>query len=342
MTNKSFAFIPVLIAAMSCPAVAEETFEDLYEAARQEGQLTWCSSQYSTATAEAMGRAFTEKYPGVNVNVIKATSQVIFQRINEDLRSGISQCDVFSSTDAGHALTLKEQGHLERFEPENESRIIGDFQKIDPDGYFYITSVGLVLLTYNTDLVSEEEAPKSWTDLLDPKWNGRIVLASPAFSGAAGAWAVNIRKAYGSEYFEGLLANDPLLTRSIDNTVTSLNSGERQVAVGWSASSLLNAQRGNPIGFSYPSDGVLVVAGASGIMAQSGNKNAAKLFVEYLLSEENSAMIIEEAEIPLRPEVDPPAGLRPLSDFTLVRLEPRETIEGIPVVREEWRDIDAQ
>ncbi len=340
---RKICIFSVVIGAFTCgaPAWAQGTQHPLYEAAKKEGKLTWCSSQYSTPTAERMGRVFTEMHPGVSVQVIKATSQVIFQRINEDIKAGIGQCDVFSSTDAGHSAILKRDGHLLQYRPENEAKIVNDLRNIDPDGYYYITSVGLVLITYNTQKVKAEEAPKSWQELLQPKWKKRITMASPAFSGGAGAWAVQMRKMYGPDYAKALLDNEPLLSRSIDNTVTVLNAAEREIAVGWSASSLKNLQKGNPIGISYPSDGAVAVAGASGIMKKSSNVNAAKLFVEFLLSEENSKMITEEAEVPLRPEVTPPKGLKPLAEVKLVRLTPQETVEGIAVVKEEWRNVPA-
>src|SRR3954466_549178 len=72
---------------------------ELVAAARKEASVTWYIAQVDTATAEAMGRAFTAQYPGVTVSVIRTTGQVAYERLLQDLKNGAPQCDVFSSTD---------------------------------------------------------------------------------------------------------------------------------------------------------------------------------------------------------------------------------------------------
>ena len=93
----------------------------LYEAARREGEITWYSGQYNAETSEAVGRAFNERYPGVRCNVVRSTSQVAFQRLSQDARARVGQCDVFSSTNSGHFTQLKREGRLIQFKPENAS-----------------------------------------------------------------------------------------------------------------------------------------------------------------------------------------------------------------------------
>src|SRR5438045_679298 len=82
----------------------------LYEAAKKEGQLTWYTAHYDQALATEIGNAYAKKYPGIQPNVIKATAQVSFQRLSQDLKAGQVQSDVFSSTDVSHFVTLKQQG----------------------------------------------------------------------------------------------------------------------------------------------------------------------------------------------------------------------------------------
>jgi iron(III) transport system substrate-binding protein len=80
---------------------------ELIEAARKEGGLTWYIAQVDTATAEAMGRAFTDRFPGVTVSVIRTTGQVAYERLLQDLKNNAPQCDVFSSTDVSQYPALK-------------------------------------------------------------------------------------------------------------------------------------------------------------------------------------------------------------------------------------------
>ena len=134
----------------------------LYEAARREGEITWYSGQYSAEASEAAGRAFNERYPGVRCNVVRSTSQVAFQRLSQDLRAGVAQCDVLSSTNGGHYVQLKRQNRLMQFRPKNADGLLPALRVADPDNFYQSSFLGIYLLAHNTRLVSEADAPKSW------------------------------------------------------------------------------------------------------------------------------------------------------------------------------------
>lgn len=254
-----------LAALIATPAVSAadmtEREKQLYEAARANGEsVTWYVAHFSSETAEAVGHAFREKYPGVDINVARSTAQVAFNRLSQDLRAGIAQCDVFSTTDVGHYSFLKGEGLLMQYVPENADKVYSVFREAhDPDGYYHITSGGKVLITYNTEMVSEADAPKNWTDLLDPKWKDQVSVGHPAYSGYVGTWVVLMEKLYGWDYFEKLEQNNPQIGRSINDTVTMLNARERAVAAGPEATTLRSASRGNPLAVVYPEDGALLM-----------------------------------------------------------------------------------
>jgi iron(III) transport system substrate-binding protein len=325
-----------LVLAFAAPAAADVT--GLYEAARKEGELTWYTAHTDGETAEAVGRAFSERYPGVKVNVIRTTAQVAYQRLRQEIRSGTAQCDVFSSTDVGHDIALKKEGRFAHYVPENAAKISPEFQGFDPDGYFYPTSAGLVLITYNTEKVRAEEAPRKWPDLLDPKWKGKVSVGHPGFSGYVGTWVVLMRKLYGWDYFEKLERNKPQIGRSVNDTVTMLNSGERVVAAGPSATTLKSADKGNPVALIYPEDGALLMISPSAVMANAPHPNAARLFMEFLLGVEHAEISVRDRGESLRPEVKPLQGAKPFTEVKVLRPTVDEIIKGIPEVIEQWRD----
>src|SRR5437763_8137479 len=200
-------------------AAAEMTANEkaLYEAAKQEGELTWYTAHSDDITAQALGRGFEATYPGIRVNVVRTTAQVAFQRVAQELRAGAMQVDVLSSTDIGHYVYLKDKKLLEQFVPENAGKVLEIYQHYDPDGYYFVTSAGLIGMVYNTGKVNEADAPKNWTDLLDPKWKDKIALGHPGFSGYVGTWTVMMRKLYGWKFFEELAKNNPQIGRSIND-----------------------------------------------------------------------------------------------------------------------------
>ena len=330
----ALAGISLILAAGS----ARADLGALEEAARKEGSVTWYTAHTDGETAEAVGRGFTARYPGVKATVIRTTAQVAFERLSNDLKNGVAQCDVFSSTDIGHYITLKAKSALARYAPLAAASVSPEFQGLDPDGFYYPTAAGLVLITYNTKLLKPADAPANWPDLLDPKWRNKVSVGHPAFSGYVGNWVLAMRKLYGWEYFEKLEKNRPQIGRSINDTVTMLNAGERIVAAGPAGTTLASVDKGNPLALVYPTDGALLMVSPTAVMANAPRPNAARLFLEFLLSEEAARIAVKFRGDSLRPEVKPLAGAKSLNEVKLIRLTPAEILQGIPEVIEQWRD----
>ena len=311
----------------------------LYEAGKSKNeQATWYVSHYNSETAEAIGRAFNETYPGIKVNVVRTTAQVAFQRLSQDMRARVQNCDVFSSTDMGHYTGLKEAGQLGKYVPVNAAHMSEAFRNIDPDGFYHTTAAGTVLITYNTARVKAEDAPRKWTDLLDPKWRDRVAVGHPGFSGYVGTWVLAMRKLYGWNYFRDLEKNKPQIGRSINDTVTMLNSGERLVGAGPGATTLRSAARGNPLGVIYPEDGTLLMISPTAIIKGTRNPNASRLFVEFLLGKRANEIHAENFSDVTRPDVAPYPGAQPLDQVRVIRPTTEEIEQGLPEVKEAWRD----
>lgn len=334
---KSLAGLAVVVALALAPAASRADMKALEEAAKKEGELTWYVAHYTSEGAEELGSEFAKTF-GIKVNVVRTTAQVAYQRLLQDLKNNQTVCDVFSSTDVGHYVRLAAEGKFEKYVPETEAKIAPAFRNFDPAGFYTTTSAGLVVLTYNTTKVKAEDAPKKWQDLLDLKWKGKVSTGHPGFSGYVGTWVLMMKNLYGWSYFEKLEQNRPQIGRSINDTVTALNAGERQVAAGADGSTLFSAARGNPLAVSYPSDGSVLIIAPSAIVKGTKHPNAARLFMEYLLSVDAAKINAKHFAIPLRPEVPSPAGAKPISEIKTIRPSVAEIDKGIPEVIEQWRD----
>jgi len=312
--------------------------KELYEAAKQEGSISWYTAHSDDVTAQALGRDFEQLYPGIKASVVRTTAQVAFQRVSQEVKAGAMQVDVLSSTDIGHYIYLKEKGLLEKYVPENAAKVLDIYKNYDPDGHYFVTSSGMIGVGYNTTKLAAADAPKNWTELTDPKWKDKISLGHPGFSGYVGTWVVTMRKLYGWQYFEKLAANDPQIGRSINDTVTMLNAGERIVSAGPNGTTLESAQKGNPLAMIYPADGSVLILAPSGIMKGVKHPSAARLFMEYLLSPEASKIWVARFNESMRPEVSPPPGIVSAKDVKTVRPTVEEIHKGIPEVIKQWRD----
>ncbi|MGE0310049.1 MAG: ABC transporter substrate-binding protein [Lautropia sp.] len=311
----------------------------LYEAAKQEKEFTVYTAHYNTEEAANLCAAFEKKYAGVKCNFVRTTAQVAYQRLQQDMKSRVPVASVFSSTDVSHYPPLRKAGALLKYKPNNASKVVDSLKEYsDPDGYYTVTAAALMLITYNTSLVSEKDAPKNWPDLLDPKWKNKVSIGHPAFSGYVGTWVVLMRKLYGWDYFEKLEKNAPQIGRSVNDTVTMLNAKERWVAAGPEATTLLSRDKGNPLAVVYPTDGSLLMVSPSAVLANAPSPNAGKLFIEFLLDREAAETQVKSHSLSVIKGIKPGEGQKPLEEVKVVRPTEAEITKGIPEVKEAFRD----
>ncbi len=329
-------FISAVPAGAQMPAWEKE----LYEAAKKEKQFTVYSAHYNTETAASLCAAFDKKYPGVKCNFVRTTAQVAFQRFQQDLKAGIAVASVFSSTDVGHYPDLKKGGLLMPYTPNNATKMVDSLRQYnDKDGQYWVTAAALLVLTYNSSLVQERDAPKNWPDLLNPKWKDKVSIGHPAFSGYVGTWTVLMTKLYGWDYFVKLEKNNPQIGRSINDTVTMLNAKERWVAAGPEATTLQSRDKGNPLAVVYPTDGALLMVSPTGIPKNAPAPNAGKLFLEFLLDREAAEIQVRDHSLSVIKGIKPSPGAKPLEEIKLVRPSEEEITKGIPEVKEKFRTL---
>ena len=330
-------------AALATPWVARGQtgkLDALYEAAKKEGELTWYAVPYTSETSARIGRAFTTRYPGVKVTAVRTTAQVAFQRLNQDLKAGAANCDVFTSTDLAHYVDLKARKLLMKYRPDADDLHDKRVQNMDPDGHFHASSAFMMGLVYNTAKVQGAAIPNSWTALADPKWSASSLLAHPAYSGAAGAWCIETRKLYGDGWFDKLAKNKVHVGRSTIDAVTSVISGESLISAGPMSLAARSAVKGNPVATLAPKEGPVLILSPSGIMANTRHPNASKLFLEWLLGSEDTEQItVEEFAVPLRTGARSAPGVLGLADADpLLAPTPTDMVGGIPKVIELWKD----
>ena len=309
----------------------------LHDAAKKEGELTWYIAHYPADWAEEFGRAFTAKYTGVKVNVVRTTAHVAYQRLSQELKAGGPQVDVFASTDVSHFIELKDKGLLEKFVPANAATILPSLQNIDPDGFYHTTSLGGIGIAYNSNKVKPADVPGNWPDLIDPKWKNQVSVGHPAFSGYVGIWVWQMTTLYGWQYFEKLNANNPQIGRSILDTLTMLRAGERLVAASAVDPANEAKAKGEPIEIVHPSDGTVVVLAPSAVLKGAKRPNAGKLFMEFMMSQQASEIAASRFGTPMHAAVKLKGG-KPLSEIKTLIAKPMDLLKGVPEIKEKWRD----
>jgi iron(III) transport system substrate-binding protein len=311
---------------------AEE--EKLYGEAKKEGKVVWWTAHYALSAAEAVRNAFVAKYPGIEVEFIRQTAQVIYQRLTQNLKAKVKEVDVFASTDEAHYVALKSQRVLAPHTPLGISNLPKQFQNIDPDNTYHVGALGFVLINRSSKL---KDPPQKWTALLEDKWQGKITLGHPGFSGYVGNWVVAMQDKYGWDYFTKLAKNKPKIARSIFDTVTDIVSGEREVGAGPDNLSLESKAKGNPIDITFPADDSILIASPVAIMKDAPHPNAAKLFESFFYTREYSETMAKTFNYPLRADVPAPSGV-PLEKVKWYRNKAERLEKGIPEAVAKWRE----
>jgi iron(III) transport system substrate-binding protein len=335
----TLASVGLMAAALPARAQMAPWEQALYDAAKKEREFTVYTAHYDTETIADICAAFEKKYPGVKCKFVRTTAQVAYQRLQQDLKANLAVASVFSSTDISHYPELKKSGVLMPYQPHNLGKMVDSLKQYnDKDNDYWVTAAALIVITYNTSLVTEKDAPKNWTDLLEPKWKDKIAIGHPAFSGYVGTWTVEMKKLYGWQFFDKLEKNKPQIGRSINDTVTMLNAKERWVAAGPEATTLLSRDKGNPLAVVYPTDGALLMVSETGIPKNAPAPNAAKLFVEFLLDKDAAEVQVKNHSLSVVKGVKPAPGAKALEEIKVIRPSEDEIAKGIPVVKEEFRD----
>jgi iron(III) transport system substrate-binding protein len=336
------ALAAVLLSGMDGTARAQSSLADIEAAAKNEGPMTWYVSFYGASIAEQAAAAFAKKYPGLKVNVVRATTGGIFQRLNQDLRAKNTAASVVTMSGVGdyYGILLRDKQLME-YTPQGAGQIIDVAKPTIVPGYVYPMGGGIMSIAYNTKLVTPEQAPKSWADIANGKWDNKLVMGHPSFSGFDAALVVWLAQEKGWDFFKDVKKEDPLIQRSTFDAITSITSGERTVGFIPDGMVAESAQKGNPITIVYPTDGSLFIMGFTSIMKDAPQPNTAKLFTEFLLSKEHAQIVIDNYYHSVIQGVSRDlAGGKKLSDIKLVPLLPSADYEAkLKKSTDEWLDI---
>jgi iron(III) transport system substrate-binding protein len=288
----AFAASSTVASVTSAAPPASPLTPQLIEAARKEGRVVYYTS-IDLPFAEKIAKSFEAKYPGIAVRVERTGAERVFQRIGQEYASGIHAVDVVNSSDAAHFIVWKREDILAPYVPEEAAQHFPK-EHIDADGLFASFRVFVCPLGYNTDLVKAEEAPKSFADLLQPKWTGRIVKAHPSYSGTILTATFQTARDLGWSYFEKLSQQKVMQVQSASDPPKKLALGERAIMADGSEYVLLQQKEsGRPVELIYPSEGSPLIVGPNGIFKQAPNPNTARLLQSYMLSAECQQLSIE-------------------------------------------------
>jgi iron(III) transport system substrate-binding protein len=323
------------VAQGSAPAPTSIT-PALIEAATKEGKIVWYTA-VDVNVAEKVSKGFEAKFPGIAVKVERTGGERIFQRVGQETSSKIYAVDVLHSSDAAHFIVWKREGLLAPVVPEDVAKHYPAEHK-DADGMYASWRIFLSVIAYNTSLVKPEDAPKSYADLLDPKWVGKMVKSHPGYSGSTMTATHQLSRDLGWEYLEKLSKQKIMQVQSASDPPKKLALGERAVqADGVDYLIYLMKDKGQPVEVVYATEGTPLIVGPSGVAKNAPNPNAARLFHAWSFTAEAQQLNIDVGGLySAHALVKDRPGRRALKDIKLLKDDPAAVEKLADEIKEKY------
>lgn len=301
--------------------------------AKEEKEAVW----YTTTSAndnQPIVRGFTRKYPFLKVQVLRTTGAKLRERILTETSAGqhFSDVVVFSTMEMS---LLKSKNLLQPYSPP-EAEVYPSAAR-DRDGYFTGVYARNFVIGYHTRMIAERDRPRDWPDLLNPRWKGKIGIDEEEFE-----WYGTLIDYWGREktikYMKALAAQQPQLRRGHNLLNQLLSAGEFPVAVVFPYQVEQLKQKGAPVDWSATSDPIVTSINGIAISAKAPHPSAARLLVNYILSEEGQGIFRDLFRVPVRPGIKPAAPKLEQSALK-VHYVPSDMVKKMAEYEKEFREI---
>jgi iron(III) transport system substrate-binding protein len=328
------AFLVAVPAAQAADAA-------LVEAAKKEGEVVWYSTQIVSQLVRPIATAFEKKY-GIKVRATRANAVETAIKILNETKAGRPQSDITDGTTT--VVPLKKAGYVLKWLPDS-AKDYPDTLK-DPEGYWIACNLFMLTPGYNTSLVPKGTEPRTYADLLDPKWRGKMAWgatsSSSAGPGFVGTVLAEMGEGPGMDYLRKLSQQKiaPLGTAARE-ILDQVIAGEYAVALQiFNHHAVISAKKGAPVDW-IPMQPVMGTLSVIAIHAQAPHPNAAKLLADFIASREGQTIFRQADYLPADPSV--PAlepTLKPEEGhFRVHFFSPEDTEEQMPKWKKTFDDL---
>lgn len=333
--------ITMLLIATACSSGAEKTSNDNGGESDSLGRIAFYSPETPDMTKE-IGLAFENANPGATVDMQYAGTNVLVNRMLAEIDN--PQADVWYG--GGGILPFEaavDKGIIMPFTPdlaEGWDTVENGVKVKHEDGYYTGAEIFVLGFVYNTELVDEADLPKTWDDLLDPKWEGKIQFSNPAASGTATLMVLSQMMQRGEEagweYFQKLYDQANSVPDSGSGPTKAVAMGEALIGIGFDFMAYEQKAKGETIDFIVPESTPILVNPVA-LVKDGPNPEGGKALINYLLSEEGQQILADWYHIPINPNVESktPLTLKSVQD-NAIDLDVKWVVENYDRIRTEW------
>lgn len=277
---------------------------------------------------------FMNKYPGITLDVFRSGTSSVVAKLMTEKEAGAILADLVWVADPSTYEDFKDQNLLYKFTPKEADSIGSDMK--DPEGYYYAGRLINMIIAYNT--LSVKNPPGNWKDVLNS--NYKLGFPTPLRSGAAIAAVKTLIDDYGWNFFEEFKSLGGKQIKSNSTVRDMIVTGELDVGIMLDYMVRPLIKKGSPIAYIWPADGAVFIPSPIAVLESSKNKEAAEIFVNYILSKDGQGTLVEMGSfIPVRKDVDPPEGTPTLDTIKKLPTDWKKVKEERQNIKDKWVEI---
>ena len=292
--KKVIAFLVALMLVMSLSAsLAEPSGKVMLYSSMQEAQL------------QAIEQAFEAKYPTVDMEYYYAGGGKLVTKMTTEAKDGGQiASDVVWLGDPSDYESFKANGWLEPYVSPETEHIAKEY--MDPEGYYTAGRLVTMGIAWNVGLVDEADAPKTWNDLLDPKWFNQISMTDPSQASTTKYWMAAMMQSekYGEAYFQALKDNGVELESGTTATHNRVADASYMVGICLDYVSANLMAQGSPMNFHYTTDDVITMTSPIALIKGCANEDNGKLLMDFILSKEGQEVLVANNLVSVRDDVE--------------------------------------
>ncbi|CDZ69891.1 Periplasmic ferric iron-binding protein [Neorhizobium galegae bv. orientalis] len=268
-------------AAAGMPAFAQDAeWQKVIEAGKKEGTLVLYTALVGQPSTKQIAEAFTKQY-GISVEVLEARASEIRERVRVEQAAGRFAADVMFTSEGQTMLYDKEDKSVDPLPVTPNSQKIGEKFKLKvPMASVMTIPYGIMI---NTGLVKPADEPKSWKDIADPKWQGKILSDDPRAIGAGYLWFFSTYDKIGEDYVKKVASQKLVFTRDQRESQRRTARGEYSIYMPVIMTDFSDL-KGLPVKFIIPEEGVPYVLYGNVMLKKAPHPNAAKLYLDFMQS----------------------------------------------------------
>jgi iron(III) transport system substrate-binding protein len=263
----------------------------------------------------ALANAFTKAFPKIKASFLRLQTGALYAKLMAERQAHTYEPDVLALTDITFVMDFQKRGGWARYESPELAAFSAE-HKSQPEGYWMWGGIIIAGIAYNPTTVKAEDAPKSWKDLLNPKWKDAINVKVSNSGLQHEAWLM-IKEKYGDSYWNDFGALNP---RAFDSYVQQFDrtvSGQDQVICTAQYSGYLQFKaKGAPIAFVNPEEGVIAAPTVMGAVDHAPHPEASRLFMDWFTGVPGQQAYVDASALySARTDVKPPADGLPIVAF---------------------------